>query len=218
MIEFSYKPDWLWLALAATAATAFVLWSYSTAIGRPKKPLRFLLFGLRLLVLAGVLLCLLDPQRVERLEHPQSARLAVLLDTSRSMAIRDLPQDRLTTAETWLRDTVLPVLPPNANGPNTGFRPPNPGGPNSGFRPPHHGAPPSFAGHGHDGDDWRRRPRRYWLGGGPIFVPDPSGDYVYSDDDYDDGSDPTGCWVYRKAYDGAGRFLGFVRVDLCEGQ
>lgn len=115
MIEFSYKPDWLWLALAATAATAFVLWSYSTAIGRPKKPLRFLLFALRLLVLAGVLLCLLDPQRVERLEHPQPARLAVLLDTSRSMAIRDLPQDRLTTAETWLRDTVLPVLPPNAS-------------------------------------------------------------------------------------------------------
>jgi hypothetical protein len=108
--------------------------------------------------------------------------------------------------------------PPNPGGPNTGFRPPNPGGPNSNFRPPHHGAPPNFAGHRHDGNDWRRRPRHYWLGGGPIFVPDPSGDYVYSDDDYDDGSDPTGCWVYRKAYDSAGAFLGFVHVDLCQGQ
>ena len=110
------------------------------------------------------------------------------------------------------------VPPPNPGGPNTGFKPPNPGGPNFGFRPPHRDAPPGFAGHGHDGADWRPRPRHYWFGGGTIFVPDPSGDYVYGDDDYDDGSDPTGCWVFRKAYDSAGAFLGFVHVDLCEGQ
>jgi hypothetical protein len=106
------------------------------------------------------------------------------------------------------------VLPPNARGPGAGFSP------NAGLRPPHHGLPssPGFGGPGGpDGVDWRRRPRRYWLGGGPIFVPDPSGDYVYSDEDYDDGGDPTGCWIYRKAYDRAGRFLGFVHVDLCAG-
>ncbi|MGA2493939.1 MAG: hypothetical protein ABSF67_13445 [Roseiarcus sp.] len=108
--------------------------------------------------------------------------------------------------------------PPARGGPNTGFKPPNPGGPNFNSRPPRHGAAPNFAGHGRDGDDWRRHPRHYWLGGGPIFVPDPSGDYVYGDDDYDDGSDPTGCWVYRKAYGSAGAFLGFVHVDLCQGQ
>ena len=105
---------------------------------------------------------------------------------------------------------VLP--PPNPGAPNTGFRPPRLGA------PPLHGAAPGFAGRRHDGDDWRRRPRHYWLGNGPIFVPDPSGDYVYGSDDYDDGGDPTGCWVYRKAYDGTHRFLGFVPVDLCEGQ
>jgi len=108
------------------------------------------------------------------------------------------------------------VLPPNRNGPNAGFKPPNQGGPDSGFKPPHHTVAPNDG--GHDGDNWRRRPRRYWLGGGPIFVPDPSGDYVYSADDYDDGSDPTGCWVYRKAYNSAGAFLGWVHVDLCQGQ
>ena len=108
--------------------------------------------------------------------------------------------------------------PPNPGGPNAGSRPRNPGGPNFNFRPPHHGAAPNFAGHGHDGNDWRRRPRHYWLGGGPIFVPDPSGDYVYGDDDYDDGGDPSGCSVYRKAYDSAGAFLGFVHIDLCQGQ
>jgi hypothetical protein len=105
-----------------------------------------------------------------------------------------------------------------SRGPGGVAPPPNPGGPNAGFRPPQHGAAPNFAGHGHDGDNWRRRPRHYWLGGGPIFVPDPSGDYVYSADDYDDGSDPTGCWVYRKAYDSAGAFLGFVHIDSCQSQ
>jgi len=107
-------------------------------------------------------------------------------------------------------DGALPQL--NPGGANTGFRPPRLGA------PPLHGAAPGYAGHRHDSDDWRRRPRHYWLGNGPIFVPDPSGDYVYGSDDYDDGGDPTGCWVYRNAYDGAHRFLGFVRVDLCEGQ
>ena len=99
-----------------------------------------------------------------------------------------------------------------------GVLPPNPGGPKSGFRPPHQDARPGFAGHGRDGGDWRPRPRHYWFGGGPFFVPDPSGDYVYGDDDYDDGSDPTGCWVYREAYDNAGAFLGVVHLDLCEGR
>jgi len=111
------------------------------------------------------------------------------------------------------------AFPPMPNGPNSGYRPSNPGGPNSGYRPPRHdGPPPDFAGQHHDGDDWRRRPRRYWFGGGPIFIPDPSGVYVYGGDDYEDGSDPSGCRVYRKAYDSAGAFLGWIRVDLCEGQ
>jgi hypothetical protein len=51
-----------------------------------------------------------------------------------------------------------------------------------------------------------------------VFVPEPAGDYVYSDDDYDDGGDPTGCWVTRKAFDRSGHFLGWVRIDLCEDQ
>ena len=66
--------------------------------------------------------------------------------------------------------------------------------------------------------DGRHRVRRYWFGGGPIFAPDPSVEYVYGADDYDDGGDPTGCSVFHKAYDSAGRFLGFVLVDLCEGR
>ncbi len=109
------------------------------------------------------------------------------------------------------------VAPPAPNRLSPDFKPPNSGGPSVGSKPPSRGAP-SFADHGRDQDIWRQRPRRYWLGGGPIFVPDPSGDYAYSDADYDDGGDPTGCWVYRKAYDRAGAFLGFVHVDSCQSQ
>jgi len=104
------------------------------------------------------------------------------------------------------------------HGPGGGAPPPHPGGPNAGFRPPHHGGARYFGGEVHIGDNWSHRPRYYWLGGGPVFVPEPSGDYVYSDADYDDGSDPTGCSIYRKAHDSGGAFLGFVRFDLCEGQ
>ena len=111
------------------------------------------------------------------------------------------------------------LLPPNPGAPNAGLKPPTPVDPNFDLRPPRHDAPPHVAGHGgHDRADWRSRARHYWLGGGPIFVPEPSGDYVYSEDDYDDGSDPSGCWVYRKAYDSAGAFLGFVHIDMCQGQ
>ena len=105
--------------------------------------------------------------------------------------------------------------PRGPSGPNRG-----PGGvapPSRHGAPPPPGAQPGFAGHGLGGDDWRRRTRHYWFGGRPIFIPEPSGDYVYGGDDYDDGSDPNGCWVFRKAFDRGGRFLGWVHVDLCEG-
>jgi hypothetical protein len=105
------------------------------------------------------------------------------------------------------------------HGPGGVLSPPNPSGPNAGFSSPDHRVrPPGFLGQGPGGDNRRHRPRHYWLGGGPIFVPEPSGDYVYGNDYDDDGSDATGCWVYRKVYDRAGHFLGFVHVDLCEGQ
>ncbi len=113
---------------------------------------------------------------------------------------------------------VGPRVPSGPNRAPAGVLPPNPGSPNSDFRPLRHGARQGFAGRGYGGGDWRQRPRHYWFGGGPFFVPDPSGDYVYGDDDYDDGSDPTGCRVYRKAFDRTGRFLGFVPLDQCEGR
>ena len=99
-----------------------------------------------------------------------------------------------------------------------GASPPN-AGPKSTLRPRHDGAQPNahFSDHRSQDNDWRR-PRHYRFGGGPLFVPEASGDYVYSQDDYDDGGDPTGCRVYRQAYDRSGALLGWVQVDLCQGQ
>jgi uncharacterized membrane protein len=113
-MEFGFKPDWTWLAVAAGVAAALVLWSYLAAKGRAKPPIRWLLYTLRVLALAAVTLCLLDPQKVERIEHQKPARLAVLLDTSRSMALRDVTPNRLGAAKAWLNESLAPNLPPGA--------------------------------------------------------------------------------------------------------
>ncbi len=42
-----------------------------------------------------------------------------------------------------------------------------------------------------------------------------SGGYVFDDNGYDDGSDPTGCLVYRKVHNRAGQFLGWAHVNRC---
>jgi hypothetical protein len=123
--------------------------------------------------------------------------------------------------------------PPGPSGPGPGYRGPSsftprsptgPSGPSGAFTPPHPGpTPPGLWGRGPGpgsgpGPNQRRRPRHYWLGNGPIFVPQPSGDYIYGDEDYDDGADPAECWVYRKIYDRSGHFLGWAHINTCEGQ
>ncbi len=114
-MEWGFQPDWIKIGVAGAAIALLLLWSYLTAKGRSKRPARWLFWGLRLLVLAGVTLCLLDPQNIQRLEHQHPARLAVLLDASRSMAVRDVAPDRATAAKTWLGQAVLPNLPDNAS-------------------------------------------------------------------------------------------------------
>jgi uncharacterized membrane protein len=66
---------------------------------------------LRWLAVAGVITCILDPQWVDSTRHQQKSRVAVLVDTSRSMSIKDVPKDRLETAKSWLQDRLSPVTP-----------------------------------------------------------------------------------------------------------
>jgi len=115
VIEFSYHPHWPWLMAAGIAAAASLFWSYHRAIGRPKGIHKAGLLALRMLTILLVTVCLLDPQWVKRIEHQQPTRIAVLLDTSRSMSVQDMPENRLAAAQAWLREELMPVTPANAS-------------------------------------------------------------------------------------------------------
>src|ERR1043166_200343 len=111
MLRFTYLPDWRWLAGAGLVAGVILFVSYYLAVGRPKWSLRVSLLTLRWLAIAGVVVCLLDPQRVEEIRKTQSAHIAVLVDTSRSMGIKDVPEGRLGSARTWLEEQLMRAWP-----------------------------------------------------------------------------------------------------------
>jgi uncharacterized membrane protein len=108
VIEFAYKPAWYsWLA-ASLLIVSIVGWSYFSARGPANPGLRIALSCLRFLVLGAVLLCLLDPQRVEEIRHYHPAHVAVMVDTSRSMAWKDDRQSRLDDVRDWLKQEFKP--------------------------------------------------------------------------------------------------------------
>jgi uncharacterized membrane protein len=111
MIQFSYVPDWRWLLGAGVLAAGLLLLAYYLVVGRPKWSLRLGLLALRWIVIVGVVVCLLDPQRVEEVTRQQAAPVAVLLDCSRSMGLADVPENRLEVARSWLDKSLLPAWP-----------------------------------------------------------------------------------------------------------
>ncbi len=113
MTQFTYLPDWRWLAAGAAVATIVLSASYYGARGRAGTAVRMFLLTLRWLAVALVLGCLLDPQWVEKIDHPQKARLAVLIDTSKSMATQDVPGGRLGAARDWAQHYLYKNRPGN---------------------------------------------------------------------------------------------------------
>src|SRR5215813_13525718 len=111
MIRFTYMPELKWLIVSAALSAAAVVLSYTWAKGRGNRWLRLGLAGLRWLVITGLVLCLLDPEWFEAVKHQQKSRLAVLLDTSRSMTIKDVPQGRLPAAQHWLKNQLAVAAP-----------------------------------------------------------------------------------------------------------
>jgi uncharacterized membrane protein len=111
MIQFTYIPNPSWVIGGAAVIVALLWWSYRRAKGKPKTPLKLALIGLRCLAIAAVILCLLDPQWVETIKHEQKSRMAVVLDTSRSMSIHDVSKDRLSAAKEWVTKKVIPLAP-----------------------------------------------------------------------------------------------------------
>jgi len=103
MVQFTFVPKLGWVIGTAVAVAGILLFSYGWAKGRPVPWLRLALAGLRWVIFGGVAVCLLDPQWVEAIKHRQKSRFAILLDTSRSMSTKDVPQDRLESAKEWIK-------------------------------------------------------------------------------------------------------------------
>src|SRR5436305_12967154 len=99
MIRFTYMPEMKWLIISATFSAAAVVLSYRWAKGRAGRGVRLVLAGLRWIVITALALCLLDPEWIDAIKHQQRSRFAVLLDSSRSMGIKDIPHGRLTAAK-----------------------------------------------------------------------------------------------------------------------
>jgi uncharacterized membrane protein len=112
MIRFTYMPELKWLVASATLSATAVVLSYTWAKGRANRWLRLGLAGLRWIVITGLVLCLLDPEWIDAIKHQQKSRLAVLLDTSRSMGIKDIQGGRLQAAKRWLQNEFAKTAPP----------------------------------------------------------------------------------------------------------
>ncbi len=115
MIEFSYTPRITWL-IGAVAGVLLLVWlTYYRAKGKPTRGLKALLVALRVLTVAAVVTCLLDPQWVEMIKHDQRSRLAVVLDTSKSMSIHDVAGARLDAARKWIARDLTEAAPANVS-------------------------------------------------------------------------------------------------------
>lgn len=112
MTEFTQPFPWPVLAagcaLAALVVVASHLWAKGSKAGRGG-PIHAVLVLLRVMAMAILVVCLLDPHRVERIAHPRRVRMAVLVDTSRSMATADVPGGRLAASQAWL-EALRPQL------------------------------------------------------------------------------------------------------------
>jgi uncharacterized membrane protein len=102
MTQFTHLPENRWLVAGGLTALVFLVVSYATAKGRAGGFPRAFCTLLRALVVAALTVCLLDPQWVEKRTRHHKARLAVLFDTSKSMATVDVPGSRLGAARSWI--------------------------------------------------------------------------------------------------------------------
>jgi uncharacterized membrane protein len=110
-VTFAYPiPAWLFVVLVAAAATLAVV-SYARAAGLVSPRRRALLSGLRFVALVSLIVCLLRP--VVPLPPASGAQgvVAVVVDTSASMGLRDEgSRTRLATAVSLLQDELIPRI------------------------------------------------------------------------------------------------------------
>ncbi len=113
MIQFSHVPDSRWLLLGGVLVFALLFFSYYFALGKANWLLRSLLITLRLAAIGVVVICLLDPQKVEPIQQRQNIRVAVLVDGSQSMSIADGSENRMALGKNWIAQKFSPEVPAN---------------------------------------------------------------------------------------------------------
>ncbi|MCX6874387.1 MAG: glutamine amidotransferase [Verrucomicrobia bacterium] len=90
-MEWSPYPAWNWIAAGVSILFAAMAWRTLRVPHGPPLGLRLLWLALRGALLALLLAILLHPHRVERREFREPLDVAVLLDDSASMSLRDEP-------------------------------------------------------------------------------------------------------------------------------
>lgn len=90
-MEWSPYPAWNWIAVGVCVVFAAIAWHTLRAPHGPPLGRRLLWLALRGALLALLLAILLHPHRVERREFREPQDVAVLLDDSASMSLRDEP-------------------------------------------------------------------------------------------------------------------------------
>lgn len=106
MTQFTYMPETRWLVTGGVVAVTMLAASYFFAKGRAGRATRLFCAVLRALVVGALTVCLLDPQWVEKITKSHKARLAVLFDSSKSMATTDVPGGRLAAARQWVDKNI----------------------------------------------------------------------------------------------------------------
>ena len=121
MTQFTYLPDLRWIAAGGVAALILIITSYATGKGRSGGWPRVVATLLRATVVGALVICLLDPQWVEKFTQHHKARLAVLFDTSKSMATLDVAGGRLGAGRAWIAKNIEAVKPADVDLLSYGF-------------------------------------------------------------------------------------------------
>ena len=120
-MQFSYMPEWPLLAAGCVLAVALVAASYTFSKGRAGWLVRGLCIALRVVAVAMIVICLLDPQWVEKIAQKHRARLALLFDLSKSMSTADVGKQRLDAGRDWARKNVTDAKPDQLDVVSLGF-------------------------------------------------------------------------------------------------
>ncbi len=92
-MEWNFFNVWTWIAIAVLIAFAVLTWTTLKMTGGPSRGRRVAWLVLRGLILGALLIILLNPHRVERSEFREPLDVAILVDDSTSMTLRDNPDE-----------------------------------------------------------------------------------------------------------------------------